>query len=355
MLRIHPSKLGVILSAYSASLGRTQEEVRDYDSVFWGPNVHSKPPGAGLLNRRCSHALYYDHLVNPELLSAIACFAHPKKTTESIQYIRQGILGKPNAKIVDLLNGSTRFNSKRNFWSLSEAHNELAKIKERTFLGRTSECTGYKRRLHSIKGLLSKLRKLKEYLPPGVISPDSVRYTDLYLSKFYGHPNPYLHNNIILIAGSDGTLIYSYDYKDDSMISDKWDPLKESRAPREATGYIVITPKAEIYIILRESRVPFGYLLEADLQLPKVVASVMLWAILYAILEKDGSVFDFVPGLMQKQIASITSESFIIGVRAHPADLEHEEDGSITDLVSSIASEVNLVEYPCEAMGLRAK
>lgn len=348
MLRVQPSKLGVVLSAYSSSVRATgRGEYINYDSLFWSTEMFNAYTDYA---KRHSHLLYYEYLCNEGLLSPVACFSDPLSTGKRIQYIKKGILDKTPEEILPKMKEDDAERT-RNFWDYPSAIADCEYLASKPAAYDSDSEMAYRNRPLSILNTIEGLDTIAEFLPKKALPSKCTQYISLHLSKYYGKPGAHIGNNSVLIAGVDGSLIYSIKYRDNSL---------RKRAEfvgryLDPTGYVVVTPNSDIYVVLQESKVRYSRILELDLNLPKSVSSVMLWAILYTLLKEDGSVFDFVSGLMEKQVDSIMSESIIMGTRANPAELEHEEDGSITDLVSSIARKVKLVTYPVAMRGLGSK
>lgn len=351
MLKISPTKLGVILSACSPkhkNLNTRNVEYRNYDAVFWSPDMFENI-GSPYIKRH-SHEIYYEYLVNPDLLNPVECFSKPKDTSDRIKHIKKGILDKSAHSIIGYLNEPGTYPYCHTaFWTYSQAIKDLSYIRKEDIVNMHIVRTDKSKndasvRPRSIVEVVDGLHKVSGLLPEGVIPPDCVSYVPIHLSnplysKYGGVYNQFAEVCYFL-AGSDGTLIWKTSYRDNSFKD------KVNFEFKNPCQYVIITPQSDIYIVIRDSLLPYYRILEQDFDPPGVVFDTMLWSILYDMFVSDGSVFDFVPGLMLPQIESIISEALLMGIKADPADLEHEEDGSITDLVTSIARKVNLVTYP---------
>jgi hypothetical protein len=352
VLKISPTKLGIILSACSPEKGGGMRdskhvEYRNYDSTFWDSDmfdVQSK-----YVNRH-SHELYYEYLVNPELLGPLECFSNPSGTSERIKYTKKGITGRSSREIVSMLNepGTYPYCS-TSFWTYAQAKKDLNYICkediENLHIVRTDrQLENQTRRPTSVVNMLDSLKKISTCLPSKVVPPLGTYYVPISLEiSLYAKHRADLFNSMCL-AGSDGTLLWKSTYSDN---------YKQKIFIAEPCMYFILTPSLDIYVVLRESSKRYTRIIEEEFYPPGTVNKAILWSILYGMLEYDGTVFDFVPGLMLPQIESIISEALLMGIKSDPADLEHEEDGSITDLVTSIARKVKLVTYPEELDRLR--
>lgn len=120
-------------------------------------------------------------------------------------------------------------------------------------------------------------------------------------------------------------------------------------APKHMQSLIYVTPQGRIEYYYQEDpdlgldvKISGMPELEALMGRDSTSAIVAFWHILYTILREDGSLFDFVQHLSSEQVGHLMYESMLAAQSPVPG-IKAPQDGSLTDLIHTIASRVDLI------------